>query len=65
MIISCGSFQDTACGGGREGDAAAVQQLRWQAAPVPGSLLVGLLVGFLQGQLHPNFPAPKVILEPG
>lgn len=58
MIISCGSFQDTAWGGGREGDAAAVQQLRWEAAPMSGFLLHGLVVDSLRWQLHPHLPAP-------
>lgn len=66
MIISCGSFQDTACGGGREGDAAAVQQLRWQAAPIPGCLLGGLVVGFLQCQLAScNVSCILICLHPG
>lgn len=60
MIISCGSFQDTAWGGGREGDAAAMQQLRWEAAPISGCLHHGLVVDSLPCQLHPHLPAPRL-----
>lgn len=60
MIISCSSFQDTAWGGGREGDAAALQQLRWEAAAVSGCLLHGLVAVSLSCWLHPHLPAPRL-----
>jgi len=53
MIISCGSFQDAAWGGGREGDAAAVQRLRREAAPVSGCLLHGPVI-------DSNLPVPPL-----
>lgn len=65
MIISCSSFQDTAWGGGREGDAAAVQRLRWEAAPISGCLLRGLVVDSQRCQLHPHLPSLMLPLGPG
>lgn len=65
MIISCGSFQDTAWGGGREGDAAAVRWLSWEAAPISGCLLHGFGVDSLRCQLHPYLPAPRIPPGPG
>lgn len=59
MIISCSSFQDAAWGADREGDAAALQQLRWEAAPISGCLH-GLVVVSLSCWLHPHLPAPRL-----
>lgn len=58
MIISCSSFQNTACTGGREGDAAAVQQLGWhQPHPrVPSCWAGGWLPAMPDASL---LPAPQ------